>query len=263
MIIDTNHTPTTWSGFVSDIDVANNTIKVDAWYQNNGVQPAPTGTPANGKGGVVNPNTKIWGQNTNVFINDISPARGAVGYEMGIFDDRTGTNLGSVYGFNCVNLGSRKLTYGFIQNNAPGKGNYEIGYYSGIADINFQANGYGAANIATFEALDNQSNAGVRTIGKINFGTNAYKNGAQIQGLVTGAFDDVTALSFSTNAPSQPLTERMRLTDQGNLGIGTANPKSRLGVVGLNEYADNSAALGAGLAIGDFYRTGDLLKVVH
>jgi hypothetical protein len=262
MIIDTNHTPTTWSGFVSDIDVANNTIKVDAWYQNNGVQPAPTGTPADGKGGVVNPNAKIWGQNTNVFINDLSPAKGAAGYEMGIFDDRTNPSVGDVYGFNCVNLGTHKLKYGFIQNSAPGKGTYEIGYYSGLADINFQANGYGAT-VATYELQENQINAGPRTTGQVNFGTIGYTKGAQIKGLVTGAFDDITALSFSVNAASQVATERMRLTDQGNLGIGTTNPKSRLGVVGLNEYVDNTAALGAGLAIGDFYRTGDVLKVVH
>lgn len=29
------------------------------------------------------------------------------------------------------------------------------------------------------------------------------------------------------------------------------------------EYADNAAALLGGLSVGDFYRTGDLLKVVH
>ena len=28
-------------------------------------------------------------------------------------------------------------------------------------------------------------------------------------------------------------------------------------------HADNAAALSAGLTIGDFYRTGDFLKVVH
>lgn len=29
------------------------------------------------------------------------------------------------------------------------------------------------------------------------------------------------------------------------------------------EYANNAAALAAGLTAGDFYRTGDTLKVVH
>ena len=49
----------------------------------------------------------------------------------------------------------------------------------------------------------------------------------------------------------------------GNVGIGTTAPSSKLQVVGLNEYADNTTALGAGLTAGAFYRTGDLLKVVH
>lgn len=31
----------------------------------------------------------------------------------------------------------------------------------------------------------------------------------------------------------------------------------------LPEYADNAAALAAGLMIGQVYRTGDILKVVH
>ena len=49
----------------------------------------------------------------------------------------------------------------------------------------------------------------------------------------------------------------------GNVGIGTASPTSKLQVVGLPEYADNTAALAAGLTVGAFYRTGDILKVVH
>jgi hypothetical protein len=31
----------------------------------------------------------------------------------------------------------------------------------------------------------------------------------------------------------------------------------------LPEYADNTAALAGGLIVGQFYRTGDILKVVH
>ena len=49
----------------------------------------------------------------------------------------------------------------------------------------------------------------------------------------------------------------------GNVGIGTTTPGSKLSIVGLSEYANNTAALAASLVAGDLYRTGDLLKIVH
>ncbi len=49
----------------------------------------------------------------------------------------------------------------------------------------------------------------------------------------------------------------------GNIGIGTTDPKSKLHVVGLPEYTNNTTAVAAGLTVGAFYRTGDYLKVVH
>lgn len=53
------------------------------------------------------------------------------------------------------------------------------------------------------------------------------------------------------------------IDESGNVGIGTQSPTSKLQVVGLPEYADNAAAVSGGLTVGAFYRTGDLLKVVH
>ena len=58
-------------------------------------------------------------------------------------------------------------------------------------------------------------------------------------------------------------SEKMSIINNGNVGIGTNTPTAKLTVVGLAEHADNAAAISAGLTTGAFYRTGDLLKVVH
>jgi hypothetical protein len=65
-------------------------------------------------------------------------------------------------------------------------------------------------------------------------------------------------LYFGTNN-----VERMRITAAGLVGIGTGVPTSALQVIGLPSYADNAAASSAGLTIGAFYYTGDIVKVVH
>lgn len=52
---------------------------------------------------------------------------------------------------------------------------------------------------------------------------------------------------------------------QGKVGIGAGanEPASNLKVTGLQNLADNAAALGAGLAVGDFYHTDGVVKVVY
>jgi len=47
------------------------------------------------------------------------------------------------------------------------------------------------------------------------------------------------------------------------VGIRMKPAVSKFGVAGIVEYADNAAAVTAGLSVGEFYRTGDLLKIVH
>ena len=50
---------------------------------------------------------------------------------------------------------------------------------------------------------------------------------------------------------------------KGNVGIGTTDPKSKLHVIGLLEYAGNAEAITGGLTVGAFYRTGEFVKVVY
>jgi hypothetical protein len=52
----------------------------------------------------------------------------------------------------------------------------------------------------------------------------------------------------------------------GNVAIGMSpadTVTAKLQVVGIVEHADNTAALAAGLTAGAFYRTADVLKIVH
>jgi hypothetical protein len=58
----------------------------------------------------------------------------------------------------------------------------------------------------------------------------------------------------------------MTLSPDGNVGVGTTTPTSKLQVVGLPVFKDNAAAIAGGLTPGAFYRTGadpDPVYVVH
>ena len=70
----------------------------------------------------------------------------------------------------------------------------------------------------------------------------------------------------TTQTGTATRTEKMRIMGNGNVGIGTSAPTSKLQVVGLPVYANNAAALAGGLTVGAFYRTGadpDPVCVVH
>jgi hypothetical protein len=85
------------------------------------------------------------------------------------------------------------------------------------------------------------------TAGDSKWGFSSDSSALYIAELSTGSTDYIMTFKETT----------------GNVGIGTTGPTAALQVVGLAEYADNAAALAAGLTAGAFYRTGDLLKVVH
>ncbi|MGN7611893.1 DUF2793 domain-containing protein [Magnetococcales bacterium HHB-1] len=93
-------------------------------------------------------------------------------------------------------------------------------------------------------------NVSVSQLGSIGFIRDGGEN--------AGSFYIKTNVSF--NMVEEP---KFMVHADGNVGIGTSAPKAKLHVVGLEEHADNAAAIAAGLTIGAFYRTGDLLKVVH
>jgi hypothetical protein len=86
----------------------------------------------------------------------------------------------------------------------------------------------------------------------VNITANAY-----------GANDAVVLTTVSTVPNMGPIKILNVYTTSIGVGIGVQTPTAKLQVLGLEEHADNAAALFAGLTAGAFYRTGDVLKVVH
>ena len=82
--------------------------------------------------------------------------------------------------------------------------------------------------------------------------------------LVSRSSDNVGSyMAFSTTTTNAAgVTEKMRITSAGNVGIGTTAPTAKLQVVGLVEYATNALAIAGGLTVGAFYHTAGVVKVV-
>ena len=76
-------------------------------------------------------------------------------------------------------------------------------------------------------------------------------------------YGDATSSNYALKVDNSAFNPLLYVRNDGNVGIGTSSPTAKLHVVGLLEYTDNADALANGLTIGAFYRTGDLLKVVH
>jgi trimeric autotransporter adhesin len=78
--------------------------------------------------------------------------------------------------------------------------------------------------------------------------------------MVLTSDDQNSVMSFNTTNTGAS-NERMRINEFGNMGLGTTSPQRRLHVngtvrlQGLPTHADNAAALAAGLAVDDVYKT--------
>ena len=103
---------------------------------------------------------------------------------------------------------------------------------------------------------------------------NAVINPGDDLQLILGNINVNLAPSFSQSTPSSPAPYVGKIhVDQSADGkvyvanlAGTASDWEVVVTVpeaGAPEYANNAAALLAGLSVGEVYRTGDLLKIVH
>lgn len=121
----------------------------------------------------------------------------------------------------------------------------------------------------TFRCVNDANlNANVNVGGETSFTSsseNVVSFGQQLVGSTAVQWIPSTGLHFKYNATGLG-GFLVSITSAGNVGIGTTTPNSKLAVVGLPVYANNAAAVGGGLAAGDFYRTGgdpDTVCVVH
>jgi len=157
MIIDTAHSPTKYSGFVTGWASNGTSITVQGWYLANGTGQGAV-TPTGSVTAYVNPFTKIWAHNANVLLDGSSHATAATGFELGIVDNKSASSAavgGSHYtwGFDAVNLGSGKVQAFFIARGAGFSGlrvdNADNGlYYRGTGNIIYSERGNEtAANI--------------------------------------------------------------------------------------------------------------------
>ena len=108
---------------------------------------------------------------------------------------------------------------------------------------------------------------------KANFGNGSdlqiYHDGSHsyIQDTGTGdlklqASNDIFLLDSSSNVMIEASEGgSVDLFHNGSKKFETTN--TGIKITGVNQYADNAAALAGGLTVGDVYRTGDLLKIVN
>jgi hypothetical protein len=115
--------------------------------------------------------------------------------------------------------GTTALTIGSANEIAIKQGKVGIGTTSPIAQLHLQDNSNGG--ILLFERVDNSTSG---AMGTINFGSRDYDDQlASIKAIMDGSTTS-SALLFSTEATGEAIAERMRITSDGNVGIGTTSP---------------------------------------
>lgn len=223
MIIDTAHTPTKYSGFVTDWAANGTSITVEGWYLANGtVQSAST--PPGSATAYVNPFTKVWAHNANVLMDGSSHASAMTGFELGLVDNKEASTAavgGShyVWGFDAVNLGTYKIQSFFIARGSGFVGlrvdNADTGlYYTGGSNVfdSYISNERSALLRAdgTME-LGKQNTAATWYMDIHTSGNNESVNDydARIQASGGSAVDgSATITFFATNTDTQTLRPR-------------------------------------------------------
>lgn len=132
MIIDTKHSKK-YSAFVTEIN--GNVIKVKNWYQINNISSGQI--PPNTAGILINPITKLWVDNVNLFLEEGDPYTAGSIVEYGFFNnqadggDRTGVDL--------VSLGSKRPYTGFLTRSSSESNRFIVGFKDNNSQTAFQS----------------------------------------------------------------------------------------------------------------------------
>jgi len=140
MLIDTQNTPTKYSGVITGWDAAGGTyITVSGWYLSPG--PGTSATPS-AAGAYVNPITKIFGGNTGVYLPADGLAQESAGWEFDTYNDIADPinyqNEPVAWGVDSESIGPYKGNSAFIAH-----GKWFFGFNANGQDYGFRYTGTG------------------------------------------------------------------------------------------------------------------------
>ena len=172
MIIDTQHSPTKYSGFITGWAADGSSLTVSAWYLSPGsstpATPSSVGTPS----AIINPVTKVWAHNANVTLAAASQANQSSGFELGTLNNQsaptTPDSLPRTWGFDSVSLGTYKGTAAFIARNPWFYGYYAVGQDHGFRYDSGTGVGLSYAGTGTIIQSDLVGNVTYRVINSTN-----------------------------------------------------------------------------------------------
>lgn len=145
MIIDTMHT-TKYTGVITSWASNGLSVTVEGWYLADGASSTHTATIPPGSAGLyINPLSKAWAMNANVFWDSSSYASAAVGFELGVSNDKfdydPATDSWHTWCYDAITLGSKRCETAYMQ-----RGYFYKGYESrGATGYNFVAKNAGTS----------------------------------------------------------------------------------------------------------------------